>query len=976
MRKLPLSTAALLILSLTQVPAASAGSAPPPSAQRTYTLPTGDHVLMTRAGPQFVPAPGHGKIAFTTLLNGQYTVVPATELKHLSSLDAFRIGAAEPRPAHPDSQMSLLRVKALTHIGKKAPEAEVVVINTDNLAAASYDGIMVDGEARLQVPNGHYSVAVAIYQTEDHNNQIDTELLTQTDVTVSNGGATVSLDGRRAHQVSFQTPLPSENNATTVAWSRGTKAKLSSLYMGAMAGTNFYVGEAAKPKTGALRFSVAARQMSPESAATPYSYVLAVPGIDHIPADLNYKIDAASLSTVDSTVVTDLPKQYVKLDDFWDVQNPGPANPPVSGLPPVEVLAPSSQRLYLSTVPGLSYAGLMTPIHSGNFLDGQLERLLTPKAGEHRTLTWRGGLTVPAPSTYDASCFVCREGDTLHGVGIMDTDFDGDSGQWSDGTTTITEDGKQIYQGGTLGQAFEQSLAAGKHRYLYTTDNTHSAEPSNLATSSRISWGFDSATTTNPTAVPILYASARFNTNAHSSIAPGQATLSLTARHQTGAADSPLKNATISISYDDGKTWLPTTTSIVDAAHATGTWTVPPDAKPGYLAVRIQAEDAQGSTVDETVEHAALVNAPDGLDPAGQGSSAKPACGDAPAGYAQCFALKSQRTRGTGLTRENPDGLNRSDLLSAYKLPETGGAGRTVAIVSAFDDPTAEADLAAYRSTFHLRPCTTQNGCFKKVNGAGKPAPLPKPDQGWSSETSLDLDMVSAICPDCDILLAEADDNSAEALAAAERTATGSGAVAVSNSWGGDENGSQRQWTSAFSHPGVAVTASSGNRGFEQAHWPASLPGVIAVGGTSLTRDARDARGWTETAWSRGSSGCSAYSAKPAWQKDTHCRMRTTADIAAVADPATGVAVFDQGEWAVFGGTSAAAPIIAAAIALAGNSASMTNASRIYSHPSALFDVTKGSNAKWDCGGDYLCNARKGYDAPTGMGTPRGLGAL
>ncbi|WP_370948347.1 S8 family serine peptidase [Amycolatopsis sp. cg5] len=416
----------------------------------------------------------------------------------------------------------------------------------------------------------------------------------------------------------------------------------------------------------------------------------------------------------------------------------------------------------------------------------------------------------------------------------------------------------------------------------------------------------------------------------------------------------------------------------MDAKHAKGTWTVPANAKPGYLAVRVHAEDTQGSTVDETVEHAALVNAPDGLpgaapaDPAE--TAAKPACGAAPAGYARCFAVADKRPQAAG--KALPDGIARADLLSAYKIPATGGAGRTVAVVNAYDDPTAEADLAVYRKTYGLPPCTTANGCFKKVNGAGKTTPLPQPDAGWSSEISLDLDMVSAVCPDCKILLVEADDASLEAMTAAERTATGSGAVAVSNSWGSDENTLSPKLADAFKHAGVAVTAASGDAGFIQAAWPASLPDVIAVGGTSLTKKPGTTRGWTETAWKRAGSGCSAYFAKPSWQKDTHCGMRTSSDISAVADPVTGVAVYDQGDWGVFGGTSASSPIIAAMIALAGNSASLTNAKHIYAHPSALFDVTSGSNAHWDCGGDYLCTAGKGYDAPTGMGTPNGLGAL
>jgi subtilase family serine protease len=324
-----------------------------------------------------------------------------------------------------------------------------------------------------------------------------------------------------------------------------------------------------------------------------------------------------------------------------------------------------------------------------------------------------------------------------------------------------------------------------------------------------------------------------------------------------------------------------------------------------------------------------------------------------------------------------PDGFARADLLSAYKLPSTGGAGRTVAIVDAHDDPQAESDLAVYRSTYGLPPCTTANGCFKKVNEHGQASPLPAhdADDDWNPEVSLDLDMVSAVCPACHILLVESDTTDSSSLATAEKTATGSGAVAVSNSWGGDENTTDQAWDSAFHHPGVAVTVSSGDSGFLEGAWPASLNSVIAVGGTSLAK-AASARGWSETAWKGSGSGCSAYVAKPAWQHDAHCPNRTTSDVSAVADPKTGVAVYVEGGWGVFGGTSASSPIIASVIALAGNSDALTSAQYVYAHTADYFDVTSGTNADWDCGGDYLCKAGPGYDAPTGVGTPDGLGGL
>jgi subtilase family serine protease len=347
------------------------------------------------------------------------------------------------------------------------------------------------------------------------------------------------------------------------------------------------------------------------------------------------------------------------------------------------------------------------------------------------------------------------------------------------------------------------------------------------------------------------------------------------------------------------------------------------------------------------------------------------------------------------LTVSTPTGLLPADLQSAYKLSGAHGSGRTVAIVDAQDDPKAEADLGVYRSKLGLPACTTANGCFKKVNQNGQASPLPAADYGWAEEISLDLDMVSAICPDCHILLVEASTPDTTPLATAVDTAAATpGVVAISNSYGGAEDATTTAADPHFNHPGVAVTASSGDSGYGVS-WPASSQYVTAVGGTTLNK-ASNARGWTETAWSGAGSGCSSNEPKPSWQHDSGCARRTVADVSAVADPATGVGVYDtynncgtssfcdflislglvQGldGWAAVGGTSASSPIIASVYALAGNTASTTYGSYPYSHASALFDVTSGSNGR--CGGGYLCTAGPGYDGPTGLGTPNGTGGF
>ena len=327
----------------------------------------------------------------------------------------------------------------------------------------------------------------------------------------------------------------------------------------------------------------------------------------------------------------------------------------------------------------------------------------------------------------------------------------------------------------------------------------------------------------------------------------------------------------------------------------------------------------------------------------------------------------------------NPPGFGPADLQSAYALPSsTAGAGQTVAIVDAYDDVTAEHDLGVYRAQYGLSPCTTANGCFKKVNQTGGSTP-PSANASWGQEIALDLDMVSAVCPNCHILLVEANSATFVDLGTAVNEAAALGANAISNSYGGGESSAETtSYDAYYNHPGHAITVSSGDSGYG-VQYPAASRYVTAVGGTSLVR-ASNARGWTETVWSGAGSGCSAYEPKPSWQTDTGCARRTVADVSAVANPSTGVAVYDstpyQGRsgWMVFGGTSVAAPVIGAVYALAGNGSTINDGSYPYGHLSSLFDVTSGSNGS--CGSSYLCTGKTGYDGPTGNGTPNGAAAF
>jgi subtilase family serine protease len=362
------------------------------------------------------------------------------------------------------------------------------------------------------------------------------------------------------------------------------------------------------------------------------------------------------------------------------------------------------------------------------------------------------------------------------------------------------------------------------------------------------------------------------------------------------------------------------------------------------------------------------------------GPTAAFVCDQHPApGHETCMAMRRTdlrpRTAAEVRSSATPPGYAPSELQAAYGVPAGLGAGVTVAVVDAYDNPNAEADLAVYRTQFNLPPCTTANGCFRKVDQRGGTA-FPAPDPAWAGEISLDLQMVSAACPLCHLLLVEADDSLSRNLYAGVDYAAVHARV-VSNSYGHRENAQDSAQSMHFSHPGVTLTAASGDNGYE-IDYPAAHPEVIAVGGTSLRRTG-DGRGWAEAVWqvsdAQGtSSGCSGQ-LKPVWQHDPGCAGRTVADVSFDADPATGVAVYDlyaSGGWTVYGGTSAGAPFLAGLYALTGG----TSARGLYdpANAAALYDVTSGQTAG-QCS-SYLCRAGVGYDGPTGNGSPRGLSAL
>jgi hypothetical protein len=443
----------------------------------------------------------------------------------------------------------------------------------------------------------------------------------------------------------------------------------------------------------------------------------------------------------------------------------------------------------------------------------------------------------------------------------------------------------------------------------------------------------------------------------------------------------------------------------------------------------------------------------------------RPVCSEPAPGHAGCLALKlvatsaaaRAHTHPLGITRSRPIaaasptegafGLRPRDLHSAYQLPSAPPSTQTIAIVDAYNDPTAEADLDVYDETFGLPACTEANGCFRKVNQEGGKTPLPssigEEAAGWAEEISLDIEASRAVCQsNCQIVLVEADSSSGGDLEAAEETAAGLGATEISNSWGGPElpGPPANDAGSVFDRPGLVITASSGDDGYlnwdseagaskGHANYPASSPHVVAVGGTRLDPLGPEGTWAGETVWNgngAGGGGCSARFAAQPWQQNVSdwssvgCgEKRAVADVSADADPYTGMAVYDSAfeceyeengvshvvHWCTIGGTSLAAPLIAATFALAGGANGVEYpAQTLYENeladPTSLHDVTQGSNGECakpfdaeegpllgtsgctpseeavQCSEQIICLAGSGYDGPTGLGTPNGITAF
>jgi hypothetical protein len=935
-------------------------------------------------------------------------------------------------PARPEFPMHTLTMTGANFAGRPDTGDEVDVFNVDNLAEFGdmneSSNFFDHGSAKFSVPAGHYMAVGLFFDTPAFR------VVTLPQFTVA-GDTTAAVDERTAtNHVQMLTPRPAVTQGLILTFRR-TAANGDVIAFGVDTvpfNPPLWTNRTTRPVTvGTLRTITTGYLTSPAGASRPYQYDLAFAGPSGVIGPQRYVVRQASLATVHASFFQDgastggwaairffafeLSKITILYADVFPFQLPRSLTEYFS----------AGRSLFWSNRYWQSYA---------NFDGGQADGTRTFVPGEVTAQNWNAYPLHPSPNVSvpgSASASVTlpsasRAGDTLWldvtpfgdntpghtGDGFFRSPF-GISGRFT-GRYELDQNGKPIASGdavrATGGQPdllLHARLSRAPATIRFRLSATRTGSIYRLSTASQTVWTWRSARhrgarvpagwicpnlTFSCSVEPMMTLLYQVRGLAVNGSAPaGRQLIQVSAGHLQLAKAARVTGATAQVSVDDGRTWRPATVTPAGGGRFDVAFTAPPRA---FVTLRVHAADAAGGQITETITRGYRTAPAAG----GHLSGFRAACAPVPDTRARCLAVFAPQDAvnaaidmGVRGPAAQPQGLSPQDIESAYKLPVSRNSHQTVALVEAFNTPALDPNLAVYRSHYGLPACRTATGCLRIVNQNGTARPLPPSGVpfGWDVETTLDASMVSAACPHCKILVVEADDDTIANLAAAENTAARLGAAVISNSYGARESGFSQGYAGAYDHPRHVIVVSTGDNGYTAASFPANLASVTAAGGTQLAR-ARNARGWSERAWNvlpslvseggASGSGCSAYVAKPAWQHDPHCPMRTVADVSAVA---WNVPIYEkvQGGWLTLGGTSVSAPLIAGVYALAGNATTIAPGYE-YSHARSLFDITTGNN-DWffegggaSCGFDYLCVAKKGYDGPTGLGSPDGTGAF
>ena len=911
-------------------------------------------------------------------------------------------------PARPGFPMHTLTVTGTTSSGRPDTGDEVEVDDVNNLEAFASLSFFYHGVAKLSVPAGTYWALGTFTGATGSRAEVREDVLPQFAI---RGNTRVRLSARAAtSQVTVATPRPAEPQQLSVSLERSTRHDIVVTGPLVFPGTSLWISPLTRPPSdGALHAYTRAWLTSPRSAAAPYAYTLDLPDPPgRIPPDQHVAASASGLATMRSSF-------------FQDVRTTGGGWCTAGGtLFEVEtqpfmlcggagLRLPGRLTMYFSARPAMYWSAnywVHPPVGGGQF-DG-FRRLYPGQdlaqdwnryplhPGVNVTLPGDGGLLGAVPSA-------ARAGNTLYldvtpftdntgghqGSGFASPPVAGRYAIYQNGTPIAGGNAVTAAQGGA-GLILRARLSRRPAVIKFVLTASRASRAYRLSAASRDVWTWP--TRREPAATipaPWFCSYTDFSSRcavqgmltlrydvAGLSLAgatrPGRQQIGLVVGHLQHGPSARIESVRVQVSLTGGRTWRTVLVRRIAPARFRAVFGAPGRSR---VSLRVTARDAAGDTVAETIPRAYDV----------VGADVVSAARTAPR-----VVARDAITLGLSRPAVRPHGLTPRDLRSAYRLPARGGDRQTVADVVAWNTPGLARFLARYRRRFGLPPCPVRSGCLRIVGQRGSAAHLPASGtgSGWDLEATTDVDMISAACPHCRILVVEARGDDLSDLAAAENTAARLGAQVISNSYGAQENGFLMAYAGDYDHPGHTIVASAGDEGFGPATFPASLSTVTAVGGTTLARAGRvgDRRGWREEVWNQpatyggaGGSGCSAYVAKPAWQHDPHCPGRTVADTAAVA---SNVAVYEPyyGGWVTVGGTSVSAALIAGIYGLAGNGGRLPPG-YLYRHQRDLFDITTGENSflappNLTCGNDYLCRAKPGYDAPTGLGTPDGTGAF
>jgi hypothetical protein len=943
------------------------------------------------------------------------------------------------RVMRPGYVMHTVTVEGTDLAGKPDTGDVVWLLNVDNGVRYNSYSAFYRGSAKFSVPAGHY-FALTDFLDLSHAGALTAQrVVTLPQVTVV-GNAAVRVSARAADsEVTMATPRPAQTQATELTVVRRPEKGVPCLwaFYGQSPVTTWIAPAATPVATGQLQVIADGWLTSPARAASAYEYDLAFQDPEGVIPAQHYIASPAALATVSARYYSaaSLPAWLTRISYFpaqWPVdQIHENGNPELAFLqsPLIGFRMPQERTEYTSAGPGLLwtsllYLGIKQAGFYPLFVQDSVRTYLT---GERVTEDWNGypqhpgieddpvsGDGVGVDALNPAVPAATRAGNKLtvilipfddNVLGHIGPGFSALPGSRVSGSYQIDQNGVQIAGGSALqnGGFFWSQVTISPNpatvRLALNTARSGARYPLSTQTHTVWTWhtsaqagqappaGWQCPQSATCSVQPML--ALRYNVpgmGLDGSAAPGAQVLDFSAGRLPLARPAKITSAKVQVSFDNGTTWQDAAVASLGAGNYRATYAAPAGS---YVTIRTTATDSGGS-VTETITRAYRISA--GVASHPQAMTA--ACPLPEPGHERCFALYVPQyavnaaiaagVRGAAAT---PAGLSAADIESAYKLPVSRNPEQTIAVVDAYGAPGLAADLNVYRTEYKLGACTLASGCLRVVNQQGVSSPLPPSgvSNGWALETALDVSMVSAACPHCKILVVEADDDTFASLAAAENTAARLGAQVMSNSYGGPESGLAQSYAKAYHHRGHTIVVASGDGGFGPANFPANLQTVTAVGGTELTRS-DNPRGWSEQVWNAeggaGASGCSAYVAKPPWQHDPHCAMRTVTDVSAVA---WDVAIYTKsyGGWLTIGGTSAAAPLIAGVYGLAGNAATIKPGYE-YRHAGSLFDITKGTNVisihgviiSEVCGGDYLCVAKKGYDGPTGLGTPDGTGAF